>query len=155
MRHAAPRAAFALSVAMVALGFGCSSSPPAADSFTEVYKKIIQPTCSSAFCHYSGVGIRYSALDLSSQTVAYWNLVDQPCMGASCYMMGTRVVAGHPENSIMYLKVSQATPPCGSRMPADTATLQATGSAMFSGTALTADQQQLIYNWIKDGAQNN
>lgn len=155
MTHAAPRAAFALCVAIVALGLGCSSSPPPPDSFTEVYQKVIQPTCSSAFCHFAGISIKLSALDMSSQTAAYWNLVDAPTLGAVCGSMGTRVVPGDPDHSIMYLKVSRATPPCGNRMPADTVILERTQSAVFSGTPLTADQQQLIYNWIKDGAQNN
>jgi hypothetical protein len=40
-------------------------------------------------------------------------------------------------------------------MPANPYVLTLKGSAVFSGTALTAAQQQLIYNWIKEGAQNN
>jgi hypothetical protein len=155
MTNTARGAVFALSVTVVALGLGCSSSPPAPNSFTEVYQKVLQPTCSNAFCHYAGISIRLSALDMSSQTAAYWNLVDAPTLGAVCGSMGTRVVPGDPEHSIMYLKVSQATPPCGNRMPADITVLERTQSAVFSGTPLTADQQQLIFNWIKDGAQNN
>jgi hypothetical protein len=152
MKRAVLGAAFALSVA---LALGCSSPPPPANSFTEVYTKVIQPTCNSDFCHYSGVGIRYSALDLSSQVTAYWSLFAQPAMGASCSEMGTRVVPGQPENSILYRKVSEAMPPCGSQMPANPTTLRSTGTTTFSGTALTADQQMLIYNWILEGAQNN
>ncbi|MGD0673876.1 MAG: hypothetical protein ABSC94_00565 [Polyangiaceae bacterium] len=155
MRHPVLRSVFTLSVPVAMLGFGCSSPPPAANSFTEVYAKVIAPTCSTDFCHYSGVGIRYGALDLSSQVTAYYSLVGQPCAGASCSEMGTRVVPGDPGNSIMYLKVSKAMPPCGSQMPADEATLRASGTSTFSGTPLSSDQQQLIYNWIADGAQNN
>jgi hypothetical protein len=155
MRQAVLGAAFTLCVSMAVLGVGCSSPPPPANSFTEVYTKIIKPTCSSDFCHFTGVGIRYSALDMSSQVTAYWSLVDQPCAGASCSQMGTRVVPGRPENSLMYGKVSETMPSCGSQMPANPATLVATGSAVFSGTALTSAQQQLIYNWILEGAQNN
>jgi hypothetical protein len=150
--------------ALLAVGVGCSSLdditgsaavPPAADSFTQVYAQIIRPTCSSDFCHYNGVGVRYSALDMNSQVYAYWNLVGQPCAGPSCYEMGTRVVPGHPESSIMYLKVSETMPPCGSQMPADPVTLTAQGTSVFSGTPLAADQQQLIHDWILAGAQNN
>jgi hypothetical protein len=152
MRHAILGAAF---TAAVSMAVGCSSPPPAANSFTEVYTKVIQPTCNSEFCHYSGVGIRYSALDLSSQVTAYWNLFEQPALGGSCSEMGTRVVPGQPEISILYVKISETTPPCGAQMPANPNTLRTTGTATFSGTALPADQQALIYNWILEGAQNN
>ncbi len=141
--------------ASAAVGFGCSSAPPTANSFTQVYATIIAPTCSSAFCHNNGVSLRYGGLDMSSRVIAYWSLVDQPLVGPSCALMGTRVVPFQPGASIMYQKVSQAMPPCGSQMPADTTALLTKGSSVFSGTALTSDQQQLIYNWIADGAQNN
>jgi hypothetical protein len=152
-RHVA--AAFGLSISMVALS--CSSAnPAAANSFTEVYTQVIQPNCTNAFCHYQYVGTRYGALDMSSQVDAYWSLVDQLCVGAACSGNGNRrVIPGDPEDSIMYLKVSQASPPCGVQMPADVGALTQMGSAAFSGTALTADQQNLIYNWILEGAPNN
>jgi hypothetical protein len=132
-----------------------SNTSPAPNSFTEVYRTIIAPTCTNDYCHYNGVGIRYSALDMSSQVYAYQSLVGQPCMGPSCSEMGTRVIPGQPDQSILYLKVSQAMPPCGSQMPADPVALTATGASVFSGTALPTDQQQLIHDWILGGAQNN
>lgn len=163
MRSAVLRVIVALSAGGV-LSSGCNAldeitagrtiaSGP--NSFTEVYAKVIQPTCASSFCHYNGVGIRYSALDMSSQVYAYWSLVGQPCAGPSCSQNGTRVIPGNPDASIMYLKVSQTMPPCGSRMPADPAVLTAQGTSVFSGTALPDDQQQLIHDWIQAGAQNN
>jgi hypothetical protein len=160
MKHSIVGAAVALVAGTVALGVGCSSPPPAAYSFTEVYKQIIQPNvssagCTSAFCHYAGVGIRYSALDMSSQVVAYWNLVDQACIGPLCGAMGTRVVPFHPDESIMYLKVSETTPPCGSQMPADVTVLVDTGEAQFSGKPLSTPQLNLLKEWINEGAQNN
>jgi hypothetical protein len=149
-----------LLAAWSALGVGCaalepSAGPPSPNSFTAVYAQIIAPTCSSDFCHYNGVGIRYSALDMSSQVSAYWSLVGQPCMGPACSEMGTRVIPGHPEASILYLKVSEPMPPCGSQMPADPVALTAMGTSVFSGSALPADQLQLIQSWILEGAQNN
>jgi hypothetical protein len=39
-------------------------------------------------------------------------------------------------------------------MPADITALQE-GIPQFSGTALTKDQQSLIYNWIRAGAQDD
>ena len=160
MKHAIVGATVALFAAAVAFGGGCSSPPPSAHSFTEVYNTIIQPNavstgCTSAFCHYAGVGIRYSALDMSSPVVAYWNLVGQPCIGPLCGgMMTTRVVPFHPEESIMYLKV-QPLPPCGSQMPADVTVLIDTGEAQFSGKPLSTPQLNLLKEWINEGAQNN
>ena len=155
MRTSVLGPAVAFSIGVAVLGSACSSPAPAANSFTEVYTKVIEPSCASAFCHYAGVGIRYSALDMSSQVIAYWNLVDQPAMGPSCSQMGTRVVPGYPQSSIFYLKVSESMPPCGAQMPSDPTTLETTGTSVFSGTALTTDQQNVIYNWILDGAQDN
>jgi hypothetical protein len=155
MRHTVLSVTFALSVAVGVLTFGCSSPPPAANSFTDVYTRVIRPSCRSDYCHYAGVGIRYSALDLSTQVTAYWSLVDQPCMGPSCSQMGTRVIPGDPEESILYQKVSESMPSCGAQMPADPVVLEMTGTSTFSGTPLPQDQQQLIYNWILQGAPNN
>lgn len=153
MRYAALGAFLALAAS--AFGMGCSSPPPPPNSFTEVYEQVMVHSCTSAYCHYYNVGIRFSALDMSSQTIAYWNLVDQPCMGPSCSEMGTRVIPGNPEASLLYQKVSKDMPPCGSRMPADPNMLLKNGTAVFSGTPISDDQQQLIYNWIAAGAQNN
>ena len=155
MRHAVLEAVCA-SLASAALALGCSSSsssPP--NSFTEVYAKVIQPTCSNDYCHFNGVTIRYSALDMSSKVIAYWNLVDQPLVGPSCALMGRRVVPFQPDASFMYQKVSKTMPPCGSQMPAEPLELLTKGSAVFSGNPLSQDQLQLIFNWIAEGAQNN
>jgi hypothetical protein len=143
-------------MSMMVLGIGCDSTPPGGpNSFTEVYTQIIQPKCSNDYCHYQYVSTRYSALDMSSQVSAYWGLVDQLCEGAACAGNGyRRVIPGNPDTSMLYEKVSQKAPPCGVQMPADIAALQQ-GIPQFSGTALGKDQQSLIYNWIREGAQNN
>jgi hypothetical protein len=142
--------------AFVVLGLGCSPAPPpSGHSFADLYATVIAPNCSSPFCHKNGVGIRYSGLDMSSRVVAYWNLVDQPLAGPSCALMGTRVVPFQPAASLMYEKVNKVMPPCGSQMPANPTVLLTKGSAVFCGTALSSDQQKLIYDWIVDGAQND
>jgi hypothetical protein len=69
--------------------------------------------------------------------------------------MGTRVVPGDPSQSILYLKVSQTTAPCGARMPADQMSLLTKGTSEFSGTPLPDDQQQLIADWIANGAKDD
>ena len=144
-------------LALVGLGPGCNPSGPGGgpNSFTEVYAKIIGPRCTSPFCHFNGIGLRVGALDLSSRVIAYWNLIDEPVTGPSCALMGTRVVPFDPEASIMYQKVSQPMPRCGSRMPADPTAFLTTQTSVFSGDALSPDELKLIYNWIADGAPNN
>jgi hypothetical protein len=155
MRLAVLAAVSALSIS-AGVDLGCSSpAATPANSFTEVYAKVIAPSCSNDFCHYNGIGIRYGALDMSSRVIAYWNLVDQPLTGPSCALMGSRVIPYEPGASIMYQKVSQTAPPCGSQMPADPRAFLTKGSSVFSGNALGSDQLELIFNWIAEGAQNN
>jgi len=156
MRHTVLGTVFALSASAL-LSFGCgSNTPSSANSFTRVYAEVIQPKCSNNFCHYNGVDIRFSALDLSSKVRAYWSLVGQPCMGPNCGTVGMRVVPGDPDTSVMYEKLSPS-PPCGTQMPADSTTFSTNGTSdlTFSGTALPADQLQLIHDWIQEGALYN
>jgi hypothetical protein len=56
----------------------------------------------------------------------------------------------------MYQKLSPS-PPCGIQMPADATTFSTNGTSelKFSGPPLSAEQQELIYNWILEGAQDN
>jgi hypothetical protein len=162
MRRTVLGAVFALSVS-VTLSLGCGSgAPPAANSFTKVYTEVIQPSCANDYCHYYGVAGANaltpgnSGLDMSSKLRAYWSLVNQPCIGTSCNQMGTRVVPGDPGSSMLFLKVSEAAPPCPSQMPADINQFLTYGNVVFiAGTALLQEKQDLIQNWIQDGAQNN
>jgi len=164
MNRGAINHALALATAM-AMAAGCGSDlggvfvmpthTATPKSFTLLYDTVLRPSCSNDYCHYSGVGVRYSALDMSSRSYAYWSLVDQPAAGPGCSRMGTRVVPGDRDHSLLYLKVSQTMPPCGARMPANPTTLLTKGTAEFSGTALPEDQQQLISDWIANGAQND
>ena len=80
-----------------------------------------------------GTGTQLSGLDLSS-------LSSLRAGGASS---GSRiVVAGEPCSSIIYLKVEQA-PPFGSRMPL--------GGPPF----LTDEEENLLHDWIAEGANDN
>ena len=156
MRRIVMGVAFTLSASAV-LSSGCgSSTSPSANSFTKVYSDVIQPQCSNDFCHFNGASIRYSALDLSSKVRAYWSLVGMPCMGPACSQSGMRVVPWQPDHSILYQKLSPS-PPCGIQMPADSTTFSTNGTSelKFSGAPLSADQQQLIHDWIQEGAQDN
>ena len=161
MRRTVPGAVFALSVSAV-LSLGCGSgTPPSANSFTEVYTTTIQPKCSNDFCHYNGVALPFSGLDLSSKVRAYSSLVGMPCMGNNCSQRGARVVPWQPEISVMYLKLLDQMPPgtirCGNQMPVDMTTFRTNGISelKFSGTTLPADEQRRIHDWIQEGAQDN
>ena len=161
MRNSVLTAAFALSVSAV-LNLGCDSGgPPAANSFTKVYTETIQPKCSNNFCHYNGVSLVFSGLDLSSKIRAYASLVGMPCMG-SCYQRGTRVISGDPGKSVLYLKLlddtdAGTTMRCGIQMPMDMTTFRTNGISdlKFSGVTLPTDEQRRIHEWIQEGAQNN
>lgn len=158
------RGSLGLALTMV-LAVGCGSDARALfvmptktatpKSFTLLYDTVLRPSCTNDYCHYSGVGLRYGALDMSSRSYAYWSLVDQPAASPACGRMGTRVVPGDPDHSLLNLKVSQTMPPCGARMPANPTTWLTKGTAEFSGTPLPDDQQQLIVDWIANGAQND
>jgi hypothetical protein len=154
MKHEVLGAALVPVGFVAVFGLACSSTPPAANSFTDVYTQVIAPSCVNDYCHYANVGARYSALDMSNPVIAYWSLVDQPAAGASCSEMGTRVIPGDPQDSIFYLKISESMPPCGAQMPSSVTALEQ-GNSTFTGPALPADEQQLIYNWILEGAPNN
>jgi hypothetical protein len=161
MRHTVLAAIFALSASAV-FSFGCGAgASPSANSFTEVYTKTIQPSCTNDFCHYNGVDIRFSALDLSSKVRAYWSLVGLPCMGPNCQQTGMRVLPGQPEASVMYLKLLDQMPVgkarCGTQMPADTTNYFTNGTSdlTFSGPPLLDEEKQRIRKWIQDGAQDN
>jgi len=84
-------------------------------------------------CHLNGIGTQLAGLNLSSVTSLR--------MGG--FNSGSRiVVAGDPCSSILYQKVSDA-PPFGSRMPLD-------GPPFW-----TADELQLLHDWIAEGANDN
>ena len=156
MRGTVLGVAFTLS-ALAVLSSGCApNTPSSANSFTKVYSDVIQPKCTNDFCHYNGVTIRYSALDLSSRVRAYWSLVGLPCLGPACSQSGMRVVPYQADQSIMYKKLLPS-PPCGIQMPADSTAFYTNGTSelKFSGTALSADELQLIHDWIQEGAQDN
>jgi hypothetical protein len=154
------------------LGFGCSSPAPSPNSFTNVYAKVLAKDapgggCTNDYCHGYGVNRAWSNLDLSSQTIAYWSLVDHLSEGPDCFsLLGKRVVPGKPDESLLVQKVDPSfwapdagSPPCGAEMPADPNKLWPSGTAIqatvFTGTPPTQDQIDLIRNWIADGAQNN
>jgi hypothetical protein len=159
MKHTVLGMAITLSTAvgLSICSVGCGSNTPAsANSFTKVYAQVIQPQCSNNFCHFNGVNIRYSGLDLSSKTRAYWSLLGVPGTGPACSQAGMRVLPWDPDHSVLYQKLLPS-PPCGIQMPADSTTFSTNGTSdlKFSGNQLPPDQLQLIHDWIQEGAYDN
>jgi hypothetical protein len=110
-----------------------------APTYSAVYGEILQPSCAWVFCH----GAAGTFLDLSSKEVGYASLVNVPASGRACRDSGLqRVEPGHPEASLLYLKVT--TPPCGDKMP-------------LNGAAATLDSSEIaqIVAWVEAGAPNN
>jgi hypothetical protein len=137
----------ALTLATVTMAFGCSSSSTASSggsggtpTFTEVYNDVMVPHGCNA--HHIATGPD-DFLDMSTQAKAYTDLVGVKADGPACGSSGlTRVVPGDPSKSLMYLKVSESKPPCGSQMP-------------LLGTPLTSSEQAEISAWITAGAKND
>ena len=120
---------------------------PAANSFSAVYRDVIVNTgCNSGQCHS---GFAAGALDMSTQTLAYANLVGVQAMGmsagnaaVSCKDSGlTRVVPGDPARSLLVSKLEH-TATCGDPMP-------------NASTTLPREQLQAIRSWIERGAPND
>ncbi len=61
-----------------------------------------------------GIGVTSGMLDMSSKAAAFSDLVGVAAMGSGCSGMGTRVVAGNADMSILYKKVDP-----GQARPAD------------------------------------
>ncbi|MEJ2130502.1 MAG: CHRD domain-containing protein, partial [Gammaproteobacteria bacterium] len=103
---------------------------PQAATFTRIQTEIFNQDCTSSSCHDS---VNPSAgLNLEAG-VAYANLVNQPAAGG-----GTLVIPGDADNSVLVGRVEGT---IGIQMPV--------------GGMLSASLQQLIRDWVDNGAMNN
>jgi hypothetical protein len=118
------------------------AAAPAAPTFSAVYSDIISPICVQ--CHNpAGIGVSMGHLDMSTKAAAFADLVGVSAAGVACGGMGTRVVPGNANDSILFKKVDpNQGSPCGSKMP-------------LGLTPLTVAQADEIENWINAGALNN
>jgi hypothetical protein len=113
---------------------------------TNIYTPIVNNICVT--CHTPGGISQFMDLSISASDVVTNKWVGIPAdTGAGppqmCQSSGLiRVVAGSPSTSLVYLKISQSSPPCGVQMPEGL-------------TPLTSAQQQLFFDWITEGANNN
>jgi len=110
-------------------------------TFHQVYADVISTACLS--CHVpGGIGVTVGNLDLSTESVAYGNLVNQDAAGSSCARHGSLVAPNEPGSSIFFLKVSLDDPtPCGAKMP-------------LSAAPLPQSQADEIEGWIEAGAKS-
>ncbi len=100
----------------------------------------MNPTCALPFCH-AGAG---DYLQLANKAIGYSSLVGAAAAGPDCGATGLlRVDPGHPETSLLYLKVTS--PPCGSKMPIQ----------YGPPSSLDPDQIRQIHDWIAGGALND
>lgn len=104
---------------------------PDASKFSRIQQEIFTPIC--AVCH-SGSGAPLG-LALDSLEVSAANLINMDSATNSSFK---RVLAGDADNSFLYMKVS-GNPVAGNQMP-------------LGQTPLSADAQQLIKDWINEGA---
>jgi polyvinyl alcohol dehydrogenase (cytochrome) len=133
-----------------AIGEKYDAPPPdlTLPTFANVYTQIIAKSCIDAQCHGSSA---QGKLGMVGATGAYSNLINTPASGTcpgpdgstmnncACGESGlTRVVPGHPEQSLLVMKLS-GTPPCGDRMPPN-------------AEPLSDELQTLVKNWIANGA---
>lgn len=105
-------------------------------SFANEIQPIFNRSCAIAGCHASARPPHN--LDLSSG-VARGNLVNVPSAQNPAFI---RVVPGNADQSLLYLKISQSTPPVGSQMP-------------LGQPPLSLEEQQKIRDWINQGALDN
>lgn len=133
----------------------CSAVGPP-PTFTSVYTAIIEAHCTG--CHHpGGSGVTVGQLDMSSQGVAYADLVGVAAQGTAAGASGVacasampplvRVVPGDAASSLLFNKVDAklagTNPPCGSPMP------------LGAAPPLTEDEVFLIAAWIDAGARND
>jgi hypothetical protein len=131
---------FVVLTTAAACGDGAPATTPAAattpgPTFSKVYDKVLAPRgCVTSYCHYLVAG----PPALGAVRNAYDHLVGFPSTETDCGG-AIRVVPGAPEQSLLFLKVSMAQPPCGNRMP-------------NLRTPLDAAELELIRTWIEGGA---
>jgi mono/diheme cytochrome c family protein len=119
-----------------------SAAPAGGATFTAVLAIFVDQRCS--LCHAMqtiGGGLVYDTADKQG---TYQALVGATSKGASGSQCGGRtyVVAGQPDASLLYDKLSKPTPSCGVRMPA-------------TGTTLSDAELATVRGWIASGAKND
>jgi hypothetical protein len=125
-----------------AAGMGAAGGGAPAATFTQVYAMLF-PRSSSGQCEMCHGLPAHDVVNGNletgmSQDTAYAALVGKTSTSTRC-MSRPLVVAGKPDESLLYLKLSP-TPPCGVRMP-------------NGGSGLSAAQIEMVRSWIAAGAK--
>jgi hypothetical protein len=122
-------------------------------TYTRVWTEVLEAKgCAGEFCHGSGQG----GLSMDSKADAYLNLVGVAAAGPACSASGKmRVVAGNPEASLLFEKISSnPMPSCGDRMPIG-ARLEPDCLTPDPSVCTTQAEIQLVRDWIMAGALDN
>lgn len=112
------------------------AGPTYAPTFYAVYYEILRPTCGIPFCHLTP-----GYFTVATPELAYQTLVNAPATSDACRSTGLmRVAPGQPDQSLLYLKITN--PPCGKQMP------------LSFGTSTPLDPRKIeqIREWILRGA---
>ena len=119
-------------------GGGETSGEEALVSWTRDLWPIVVVRCQ--LCHTVGSGTnQVPNMPMTDSSSLYLAWVD---VFAQCNPNLFRVLPGHSDLSFVYNKVSQETPLCGARMPAE-------------GPPLDDSEQHLLQLWIDQGARHN
>ncbi|MBN2365399.1 MAG: hypothetical protein EH225_05455 [Calditrichaeota bacterium] len=110
--------------------------PPSQATFNNIQTSIFNQSCALSNCH-AGSSAPFG-LDLSAES-SYNNLVNVASQEVPSLL---RVDPGEPDSSYLVLKVEGASGIIGQRMP-------------IGGNPLSAEQINLIREWINNGAPNN
>jgi hypothetical protein len=118
-------------------------APQLTVSFADHIQPIFNTHCIR--CHVNGGFANQSGIPLKLvEGSSYDLLVNQASAQQSDL---TLVLPGDAENSLLYLKISQPTPPVGRRMPWD--------SGRIGSTVVSEEEIELIRTWIDEGAYRN
>jgi len=99
--------------------------------------RVLRPHCAIPSCHASSEPTGRMRLDDDQPATTLRNV---SAMGVSCSGQDLiRVRPGDPEGSLLYRKISEDSPPCGSRMPQ-------------GADALSPELIALVREWIAAGA---
>lgn len=134
----------ALFLGATCLGMNCQTDPlMQMDDATVSFSREIQPIFDTHCirCHVTGGFANNSGIPLRLiEGVSHGLLVGKSSVQNSDWQL---VKPGDPDNSLLYQKFTQTSPPVGRQMPWDAATI------------VTPDEIELIRRWIEEGARNN
>lgn len=125
------------SVADVASDRVDATAADAGVTLAVIEERVFRPHCAIPSCHASAEPTGHMRLD---EDFPGTSLRGVSAMGVSCSNQGfVRVVPGDPAGSLLYRKISEDLPPCGSRMPQGM-------------EPLSPELIELVRGWIAAGA---